>query len=151
MISESPDWWICSPKVSIADIHFGILLYRLWLVGFERRMWERNRPNVKRYFLRVQKLDSFQQAVKVSPPTGIFDVLSNPYFLGFLGTTAILGGGYYIWNRNGRHPLDWGYIASYFNDGNKEPSPPPALRTSAVPNKGLPYAQVTSGSSKLYY
>jgi len=95
---EIPEWWLCSPQLSIADIDLSLLLYRLWQLGFERRMWERQRPFVKRYFARVQRLDTFKKAVTMTEPSRILEFIASPVFLGVLGTTAILAGGFYLWH-----------------------------------------------------
>lgn len=64
-------------------------------------MWERNRPNIKRYFARVQMLDSFRAAITLTEGSQLMDLFTSPVFLGILGTTAVLAGGYYLWSKKG--------------------------------------------------
>jgi len=97
---EDNRWWLCSPDVSIADVSFSILLHRLWELGFDRRMWG-NRPFIKRYYARVQQLDSFKEAISIKGGNGfIGDVITSPYFWGFLGVAAVAGGGFFLWNKH---------------------------------------------------
>jgi len=116
---ETPGGWLCSPEVSIADVDLSLLLYRLWQLGFERRMWEKNRPQIGRYFARVQMLDSFQSAITmIEETTHTMDFLTSPVFLGLLGTSVILAGGYYLWTNNkGADIVE--ALKSFFNDDNK--------------------------------
>lgn len=86
--------------MSIADVSFSILLHRLWELGFDRRMWG-NRPFIKRYYARVQQLDSFKEAISIKGGNGfIGEVVTSPYFWGFLGVAAVAGGGFFLWNKH---------------------------------------------------
>jgi len=116
---DTPGGWLCSPEVSIADVDLSLLLYRLWQLGFERRMWEKNRPQIKLYFARVRLLDSFQRAITMTETdeSHTLDFFTSPVFLGLLGTSVIVAGGYYLWiNKDS----DFGSVLrSFFNDDNK--------------------------------
>lgn len=94
---EDNRWWLGSPEISIADVSFSILLHRLWQLGFERRMWG-DRPFIKRYYSRVQQLESFKLATNM--PSGNGFTIGSPYLWGFLGAVALAGGGLYLWNKH---------------------------------------------------
>jgi len=97
---EDAKWWLVSPHLSIADISLGILLYRLWQLGYEKRMWEYSRPALDRYFKRIKQLDSFKKATSMS--TGLVNLvefLKNPYVLGAIGASTIFAGGYYMYTQ----------------------------------------------------
>lgn len=94
---DNPGWWIASPEISVADIDLCLLLHRLWQLGFERRMWERNRPNLKRYFARVRMLDSFKAATSLSEGSNLMELVTSPVFLGIVGGSVALAGGYFLW------------------------------------------------------
>jgi len=96
---EDNRWWLCSPDVSIADVSFSVLLHRLWEIGFDRKMWS-NRPFIKRYYARVQQLDSFQEAINMKGGSGFSDFITSPYFWGFIGVAAAAGGGFFLWNKH---------------------------------------------------
>jgi len=101
---EDPNWWLVSPKLTIADVSLSILLYRLWLLGFEKRMWERTRPSVDRYFRRIRKVDSFRKATSMTDGMGyLLDFLKNPYTWYAIGGLALLGGVYYLWTKGHPH------------------------------------------------
>lgn len=127
---DNPGWWLCSPEVSIADIDLSLVLYRLWQLGFEHRMWEKNRPQLKRYFARVQLLASFHQAVTMTEVSPVMDLFSSPVFLGVLGTAVLLGG-YYLWTKKGTEITS--ALQSLFTDENMNEknkwSPVPHQRT----------------------
>jgi len=63
-------------------------------------MWERNRPYVRRYFARIQQLESFKNAISMTNSGGLTDIFSSPLFWGLLTVVAVAGGGFYLWNRN---------------------------------------------------
>ncbi|CAL8069275.1 unnamed protein product [Orchesella dallaii] len=136
---DNQSWWLCAPELCLADIDFAFLLYRLWQLGFERRMWERNRPNVKRYFARVQLLESFQQAVSMTEGFPMMDFFTSPVFLGILGTTVILAGGYYLWSKK---DSVGSALSSFFGDDNQNHqqrgafNSRPSRMASYAPNSG---------------
>jgi len=98
---EDSSWWLCSPSITIADINLALTLHHIWQLGLERRMWERSRLNVMRYYQRMLRVNSFQKAISMSEEKGFLDSLYNPYLLGFLGTSALIGGGLYYWHKQG--------------------------------------------------
>jgi len=147
---DIPGWWLCSPEVSVADIDLSLLLYRIWQLGFERRMWLRNRPFIQRYFARVQLLDSFHHAVSMTEGShNVLDFFTSPVFLGVLGTTVVLAGGYYLLNKKGS---DIGSaLQAFFNDDNKHGTQqqryiPMTFRTSTPST-----AEVPSPASRTRY
>lgn len=94
---EDQTWWLVSPFITIADVHLSILLYRLWLLGFENRMWERTRPNIEKYFSRIRKVESFKKATSMSEGFApLLEFLQNPYAWAVLGGAAGLLGLYYL-------------------------------------------------------
>lgn len=95
--SENDQWFLCSPDISIADISFSLILHHLWMLGLDRRMWE-NRPYVKRYFARVQQVESFKAAITMKGGSVLVDLFTSPWFWGFLGAVAIASGGVYYYN-----------------------------------------------------
>lgn len=64
-------------------------------------MWERQRPNIKRYFARVKMLDSFLVATNLKETLTLVEIMSNPVFLGIVGGAAVLACGYLLWNKKG--------------------------------------------------
>ncbi|CAG7819427.1 unnamed protein product, partial [Allacma fusca] len=54
-------WWLCSHDICVADIFLGILIWRLFELGFYKRMIE-PRPYLTKYFERLQRVDSFGRA-----------------------------------------------------------------------------------------
>lgn len=54
--------WLLDNQFSLLDIHFGILLVRLYQLGFENHYWSYGKlPNVESYFLRFRKRSSIQK------------------------------------------------------------------------------------------
>jgi hypothetical protein len=133
--AEDQRWWLCSPDISIADVSFSILLNRLWQLGFERRMWERNRPSVTRYFARVQQLQSFKKAITVTSGAGLRDIFESPTFWIFVGVVAV-GGGFYLWNKHQTSP---GGLLGIKNV-------PPRTPFSASSAPLAPYGYIPSGA-----
>lgn len=54
--------WFLSDSVSILDICFGVLLYRLDLVGLEKKLWAK-RPEIAAYMQKILSLPSFQLSI----------------------------------------------------------------------------------------
>lgn len=97
---EDAKWWLVSPHLSIADISFGILLFRLWQLGFEKRMWEHSRPGVDRYFKRIKQLDSFKKSTSMNAGLlNLIEFFKNPYAIGAIGAATIFAGGYYMFSQ----------------------------------------------------
>lgn len=54
--------WFLSDTVCILDICFGMLLYRLDILGLEKKIWS-DRPEIAAYYHKIQQLPSFQRSV----------------------------------------------------------------------------------------
>ena len=54
--------WFLSDSVSILDICLGVLLYRLDLVGLEKKLWAK-RPEIASYMQKILSLPSFQLSI----------------------------------------------------------------------------------------
>lgn len=53
-----------------------ILLFRLWQLGYEQRMWENGvRPYLEKYYNRMKSVPSFQKA------TGLDDMIKWPVYV----------------------------------------------------------------------
>ncbi|KAJ6641865.1 Ganglioside-induced differentiation-associated protein 1 [Pseudolycoriella hygida] len=63
--NESTNEWLCSDQITIADISLGVLLQRLYSLGFENYFWISKRPHLKRYFSKI----STRESLKKSLPT----------------------------------------------------------------------------------
>lgn len=118
---EDNRWWLCSPDISIADVCFSVLLHRLWQLGFERRMWE-NRPFIKRYYARIQQVESFKLATTIKGGNGFVDMISSPLFWGVVGVIAIAGGAYWYHNVYKAAPAQ--KTISVLTKGGSKPSVP---------------------------
>jgi len=107
---EDSKWWLVSSHLSLADISFALLLFRLWQLGFEKRMWEHSRPAVDRYFKRVKQLESFKKATSMNfGLQNLIEFLKNPYALGVIGAGALMVGGYYLWT----HKPETGFLSMF--------------------------------------
>lgn len=59
--------WLCSNEFTIADISLGMLLHRLYCLGFENYFWKNcKRPFIEKFF---NKLSSERQSFQKSLPT----------------------------------------------------------------------------------
>lgn len=54
--------WLLSESFTILDICFGILLYRLDMIGLEKKLWGQ-KPFISQYFQRIQQLESYQKSI----------------------------------------------------------------------------------------
>jgi glutathione S-transferase len=100
---DNKNWWLVSPHLSMADISLGILLFRLWQLGFEKRMWEHNRPSLDAYFKRIKQLESFKKATSMNAGLdNLIEFLQNPYTLGAIGASALAVFGYYVVTNRGK-------------------------------------------------
>lgn len=56
--------WLCSEEFTIADISLGILLHRLYSLGFENLFWANDkRPLIEKYFERLCERESFKKSL----------------------------------------------------------------------------------------
>lgn len=54
--------WLISNEYSLADVNFGLLLHRLYQLGFENYYWAYGKlPYVESYFLRFKKRPTYQK------------------------------------------------------------------------------------------
>ena len=80
-----PKFLFVCPFITQANISLAILLFRLWQLGFQSRMWSKsNRPNIQIYFERMRDIRSFQKATFMDPPKPIW-----PYLLGAAGCVLV--------------------------------------------------------------
>lgn len=60
--------WLAGDQFTLIDVHFGILLMRLYQLGFENYYWSYGKLiNVENYFSRFRKRSSFQRLI----PSGL--------------------------------------------------------------------------------
>lgn len=86
--------WLVTSEFCLADISFGLLLHRLYQLGFENYFWSYGKmPHVESYFLRFKKRDAYQKLV----PTN-FEILKDMwqktpanYLLGAGAGAGVLG------------------------------------------------------------
>ncbi|XP_037933514.1 ganglioside-induced differentiation-associated protein 1 [Teleopsis dalmanni] len=73
-LKENPDReWLITDKLTLTDIAFGLLLHRLYQLGFENYYWGYGKlPHVESFFLRFRKRESYQKLV----PTN-FEILKD--------------------------------------------------------------------------
>ncbi|CAD7003118.1 unnamed protein product [Ceratitis capitata] len=56
--------WLVSNEFSLADVSFGLLLHRLYQLGFENYYWTYGKlPYVESYFLRFKKREAYQKVI----------------------------------------------------------------------------------------
>lgn len=56
--------WLVGSELTVADISFGLLLHRLYQLGFENYFWTFGKlPNVESYFLRFKSLHTYQKLI----------------------------------------------------------------------------------------
>lgn len=59
--------WLVSNEFSYADINLGLLLYRLYTLGFENYFWAYGKlPNLESYFLRFKNRESLNKTLPTS-------------------------------------------------------------------------------------
>lgn len=59
--------WLISNNFSYADINLGLLLYRLYTLGFENYFWTYGKlPNLESYFLRFKNRESLNKTLPTS-------------------------------------------------------------------------------------
>ena len=59
--------WLISDQFSYADINLGLLLYRLYTLGFENYFWAYGKlPELESYFLRFKNRDSLNKTLPTS-------------------------------------------------------------------------------------
>lgn len=73
MIAHSAREWLVSNDFCMADISFGLLLLRLYQLGFENYFWSYGKlPHVESYFLRFKKRPSYDKLMPSS-----FEILKD--------------------------------------------------------------------------
>ncbi|CAG9761571.1 unnamed protein product [Ceutorhynchus assimilis] len=94
------NWWLCSDKFTIPDISLTILLLRINQIGMEPFFWtDGKRPNIEKYFNRVQERDSYKKTVP-----GTFSLIKTifknqaPLILGvsIAAAIALIVGGWFV-------------------------------------------------------
>lgn len=62
--NNSRQKWLCSDELSIADITLGLMLHRLYSLGFEDYFWTNGKmPYLENYFQNFKSRESFQKSV----------------------------------------------------------------------------------------
>lgn len=63
-ISGFKNYWLCCEQFTIADISLGILLHRLYCLGFENHLWANDkRPFVEQFYIRISERESFKKSL----------------------------------------------------------------------------------------
>ncbi|KAL0270435.1 UNVERIFIED_CONTAM: hypothetical protein PYX00_007845 [Menopon gallinae] len=94
--------WLCCDQFTMADISLTILLDRLSRVGLANYFWTNGkRSNIEKYYQRVQKRDSYRQAVPAVVTDLKYVVQSNAHFMIGLITimTVVVGSVLYFKRR----------------------------------------------------
>ncbi|KAJ8260093.1 hypothetical protein GJAV_G00176970 [Gymnothorax javanicus] len=90
--------WLCGPNFTLADICLGATLHRLKFLGLSKKYWEDgSRPNLRSFFLRVQKRCAFHKVLGDVHTTLLSAVLPKAFQLvkkkppSFFGASFLMG------------------------------------------------------------
>lgn len=86
LLRSHPHKWFLSDTITVLDICFGILLYRLDMLGLDKKLWVK-RPKITEYFKGIQELPSFQKSVPshFSNARAMWSKLPDQYKFGSVG------------------------------------------------------------------
>ncbi|XP_034111016.1 ganglioside-induced differentiation-associated protein 1 isoform X1 [Drosophila albomicans] len=74
MEKDNKDGWLIGDDFTLADVGFGILLQRLFQLGFENYYWAHGKlPRVERYFMRFRQRASYLKLI----PNSNFEILKE--------------------------------------------------------------------------